>query len=252
MFQSEKDSQPQQIDLTQKRVETLWQFNDRLARSIFIVRWLGYGLLIFFVFDLIATVIPPNFINPVWELQTMGAVIERIVVPLLGFVLVFFGEMNLRAKWELPTLTALSWLALLFGIVLFLLIPLGILNTVRIERQSSLRLASQVEQGMTQIQEIKKQLKEATTSEKMESLLSGLDSQGRSPNIQNSQQLSEITKELSSFLETAETTTKTQAETARKNQRLSLLKSSIKWNLGALVSGVLFILIWQGTKWSRS
>jgi large-conductance mechanosensitive channel len=252
MFQSERDSQTEKIDLTQKKAEALWQFNERLARSVPIVHWLGYGLLVFFIFDLIEIITPPNFTNPAWELQAMGAVIERIVVPLLGLALVFFGGLSLRAKWEPPTLKVLSWSALLFAVVLFLLIPLGILNTVRIEQQTSSRLTTQVEQRMTQIQELKKQLKQATTEDQMESLLGRLDNRGRSPNIENPQQLEEIKKELSDFLERGEAVTKTQAETAKKNQRLSLLKSSVKWNLGALVSGVLFVLIWQGTKWSRS
>ena len=42
-----------------------------------------------------------------------------------------------------------------------------------------------------------------------------------------------------------------QAEPIRSQDRLSLWKSSVKWNLGALVSGVLFIRIWRGTHWAR-
>jgi hypothetical protein len=49
----------------------------------------------------------------------------------------------------------------------------------------------------------------------------------------------------------AETTIKSQAAATQKNQRLALLKRSVKWNLGALISGVLFIILWQGTSWAR-
>ena len=41
---------------------------------------------------------------------------------------------------------------------------------------------------------------------------------------------------------------KAQAEQTRKTQRLGLLKNSIKWNLGALISGCLYLLIWQFTR----
>ncbi|MEM8778091.1 MAG: HpsJ family protein [Cyanobacteria bacterium P01_G01_bin.49] len=233
------------IELTHNKVDTLWQFNEGIARSVLMLRWLGYGLLVFFVFDLIEILIPPNFVNPVWELQTMGAIIERIVVPLLGLVLVFFGERQLRSPWEIPTLRILSWLTLLFAVVLFLLIPLNLVNTIRIEQAQSKQIATQVEQRMTQIQEIKQQLKQATTQDEMESFLRRLDNQDRSLNIENTQQLEEIRKELNRFLDENEVTTQTQAETTRKKQRLALLKSSVKWNLGALVSVMLFILIWQ-------
>ena len=262
MFQSKRDSHNQdvnstdktvdnlnkKINFTQNQVDTLWQFNEEMAKSVLILRCLGYGLLVFFVFDLIELLIPPNFINPAWELQTMGAVIERIVVPLLGFLFVFFGGLQWRTKWEILTLKALSWLTLLFGLMLFLLIPLGIVNTVRIEQARNDQIATQVEQRITQLQEIRQQLKQATTKNEMESLLTRLDSQGRSPKIENTKQVEEIKKELNGFLDEDEAATKNQAETTRKKQRLALLKSSVKWNLGALVSGVLFILIWQGAR----
>jgi len=39
-----------------------------------------------------------------------------------------------------------------------------------------------------------------------------------------------------------------QSETVRANRRQALLKNSVKWNLGALVSGTLFIMIWHMTR----
>ncbi|NJM68571.1 MAG: hypothetical protein HC851_24365 [Acaryochloris sp. RU_4_1] len=43
----------------------------------------------------------------------------------------------------------------------------------------------------------------------------------------------------------------TQAQSTTSSQRIDLLKRSVKWNLGALVSGALFIYLWRGTGWSR-
>lgn len=90
-------SQSQDENLAQKQIDTLWQFSDRLARSITLLRWVGYGLLIFFGLDTIETLTPLRFTNPAWEFQTMGTIIEQIAVPLIGLALIFFGELNLRS-----------------------------------------------------------------------------------------------------------------------------------------------------------
>jgi hypothetical protein len=38
---------------------------------------------------------------------------------------------------------------------------------------------------------------------------------------------------------------------ARHEQRLTLFKNTVKWNLGALVAGILFLQIWFRTRWAR-
>ncbi|MEB3282884.1 MAG: HpsJ family protein [Lyngbya sp.] len=243
-------TQSQNNPLSEK-VDALWKFSSSLLQTIPPLRWVGYTLLILTLIDLIVLLIPPQFTNPVWEFQTMGAIVERVAVPLIGFVLVFYGEQNLRPKWERPLLKFLSLLTLLFGIVLLLFLPLGVINTFRINQQSDSQINTQVEQRITQIQQVQQQLEQATTEEQMENLLSRLDTQGRTPEIQSAQELEEIKNQLSNFISRTESTTKTEAEATRKNRRILLLKNSIKWNLGALISGVLFIAIWKATAWTR-
>lgn len=72
------------------------------------------------------------------------------------------------------------------------MLPLGIGNTLRIDRQSNIQINTQVEQRMTQIQQVQQQLQQATTEEQMENLLSRLDTQGRTPEIQSAQELEQI------------------------------------------------------------
>lgn len=60
------------------------------GQSIYRLRWVGYGLLLLALFDTIEVLTPPQFTNPAWEFQTIGALVERVPVPLLGLVLVFF------------------------------------------------------------------------------------------------------------------------------------------------------------------
>ncbi len=55
--------------------------NVSLSSSLF--RLVGYGLLVLALFDLIHILIPLQLMNPMWEFQTVGALVERVPVPLL-------------------------------------------------------------------------------------------------------------------------------------------------------------------------
>lgn len=232
-------------------LEELRKFSFSLLESISLWHWIGYGLLVLALIDVIALLFPPQIMNPAWEFQTIGGLVERVAVPLIGFLLVFYGEQIGRENWEFPLVKLLSWLTLLIGVLFFLLIPLGVVNTIRLDKQAQSQISSQVKQNITQIQEVKKQLATTQTAEEMETLLRRLDNQGRAPDIQTPEQLQIVKNELSTFISNAENQLSDQANTVQSNQRLTLLKNSIKWNLGALISGALFIIIWRSTRWAR-
>ncbi|NJO40993.1 MAG: hypothetical protein HC769_16695 [Cyanobacteria bacterium CRU_2_1] len=241
----------EQVQKLVESVEQIWQSSSGLTRSISILRWIGYALLILAAFDFITILIPPNFRNPAWELQIYGELIERVPVPLIGLGLVFLGERDDRSKWELHLLRVLSWLSLITAIVFFLMIPLNVFNTIRLDRVSNEQITTQAQQGTQVIQNIRTQLEQVSTPEQMEQLLAALNG-GRAPDIQNDEQFQQAKEQLSSFVTQGETALKTQAQTTRSNQRLGLFKTSIKWSLGALIAGVLFGMIWRGTRWTRS
>ncbi|WP_413167492.1 HpsJ family protein [Capilliphycus salinus ALCB114379] len=232
-------------------VEVLRRFNISLLRSINLVRWVGYGFLVLSLFDLIDILYPPDFMNPSWELQTMGQLVERVAVPLLAFVLIFFGERNSRDRWEIPVLNFLSWFALVYGIIFLLLIPLGLFNTLRIDRQANQQLSTQVNQVKTQIQQVQDQLKTVNNPAEMEDLLSRINPQAGTPEIESFQQFEDIKTRLSTVVANSDQQITTRAKEARSTQRQNLLKRSIKWNLGALITSALFITIWKGTVWAR-
>ncbi len=219
--------------------------SEESSRSLF--RWVGYGLLTLAVLDIINILVPPQLTNPTWEFQTVGALVERVPVPLLALVLIFYEGANLRGKVEKTILKVLSWASLLIGVFYLLLIPLAVSNTLRINNQNNAQVLAQSNQRLSQIQQIKGQLNNATPQE-LNNLLSRLSSQGRAPNIENS---GELKNQLASEIARAEKSLKTQSEAARANARLALLKNSAKWNLGALISGALFIHIWRATRWTR-
>lgn len=215
--------------------------------SSFLLRLAGYGLLILVLFDLIDIFFPPHFMDPIWEFQTLGALVERVPIPLLGFVLIFYKEGDIRAKWEPVILKILSWVSLLVGVLFLLLIVLGVSNTLRINNLNNSQIATQAAQQMSQIQRFEEQLDKATDND-LESLFARANAQGKTPNIKNPQ---ELKNRILTEVDKTEKSLKTQAEAARKDKNLALTKSSFKWNLGALIAGVWFIRIWHATRWAR-
>ncbi|MEC4814666.1 MAG: HpsJ family protein [Scytonema sp. PMC 1069.18] len=225
-------------------VQELQQFAFSQQGSMSIVRWVGYGLLALAFFDIIEMLIPPNFMNPAWEFQTIGALVERVPVPLIGFVLVFFGERYARTKLEIPILKFLSWLTLLFGVLFILLIPLGIVNTVRLNKQSVNQITTLSTQQISKAEQLEEQVNQATP-EQISNLFKsqGRSLEGKSPEEAKNQLLSQVSQ--------AKAQIKTQAQTTQSQRDVNLIKNSAKWNLGALVAAALFISLWKATAWAR-
>lgn len=227
-----------------KFVASVQEFAFSQEGSITILRCLGYGLLILALFDVIEMFVPPNFMNPVWEFQTIGALVERVPVPLIGLAFVFYGEMNSRNRWEFPVLKILSWLALVMGVIYILSIPLGVINAARLQRQSANQINMVSKQQIARAQQVEKQL-DLATPEQIDNLLKR---QGRSAEIQEPEKLKQ---QLLGQVSQAKQKIKNQAKAAESTRGLSLLKKAVKWNLGAVVAGILCINIWKRTDWAR-
>lgn len=211
--------------------------------SVAVFRKIGYGLLLLALFDLLATLIPLNFRNPVWQFETMGAIVERVAVPLIGLVLVFFGEEKFRSSFEQKLLKSLRWLCLLVGVLFFFLIPLAVVSTIQVKKINDTQIESQFRQQKVRIDRVEKQLN-IIQDQDLENFIKnqGRSLDGQSPQQARDQFLEKIKKDKNQL--------QTQFEQAKATRRLTLLKNSAKWSLGALVSGILFIYIWLLTRWA--
>lgn len=206
-----------------------------------LVRAVGYGLLLLLLFDLVAMVIPFRFMDPNWEFQRFGELIEKIAVPLIAIAMIFFGEEQPRGKFEQLFLKGLSWFCLLAGIGLIFLIPFAVSNTHRLLLQSDALIETQYRQQKYQAEQLEQQLKKATDEQVKEFL----QSQGRYFDNLTPQQ---IETELLSIMTEAKHKLWAVYEAKRADQRSLVLKNCIKWSLGAVVSGIVFIYIWRLTK----
>ncbi len=212
--------------------------------TINILRIIGYGLLVLSLFDWVEIFTPLHFTDPNWEFQTVGSLVERVPVSLIGLGLVFFGKIYNRRKWELLPLKLLSWLSLLLALLFILVIPLGVIDTIRLERQSIVQINNQSQQKTLQTEKLKEQLNKATPQQ----IENYLKTQGNSLNGKSPE---EVKNQLLLQVNQAQKQIKTQAQQAQSLAGSNLIKSSIKWNLGALVAATIFFIIWRETHWAR-
>lgn len=219
-------------------------------RSISLLRWIGYGLLFLALLNIAEIFIPLDLMNPAWKIQLLSALVEGVVLPLLGLGMVFYGQANYREDWEIHLLKGLSWACLLVGTLFVLLIPMGINTTVQLYSQAQIQVDTQVKQQVSQIQQFKTQLSQAE-GKNLESLFIRLNRNGTSLPINNPQKLEDLKSRFLEKISLAEKTIHSQGEVIQSNQRFMLLKKSIKFNLGALICGILFVRIWRITRWAR-
>lgn len=220
-----------------------------LLKSLPTLHSIGYGLLLLSFVDLLYILLPLDLTNPVWEYQITGDLIRLVPVPMLAFMLVFYGETAARRRVERPILRSLSWSTLLFGVVLLLMIPLTVINTMRISSYNNNQISIQIRQQKLQLDNTRSQLEKAAPSQ-LQNLIPIPDQKtGDLPNSPGNPE--EAKAQILSNLQKARETAEAQADQARKNVKQNLTKNSIKLIIEALVAGCLFLYIWYVTGWAR-
>lgn len=197
-------------------------------------RLAGYCLLALSLIDLIGLFIPLGFTNPAWEFQLVNQLVDRVPVPLLGLILVLIGEQNFRI------FKILSWASLVAGVLFLLLIPLSISSAWRVEQNS----AFQFDQRTAQIQQLQNQLNAANTPAEISQVLSRLSPQRAPVEIRNPQ---EVKKQVLAKLAQAEQAARAQSA-GQVDNSFNLLKNAVRLALGSLISGTVFLIIWQKTR----
>ena len=266
--QNQVDSQPQpsstaskaSVTAKEKEISPSKQRQRNLKSKIYrseiveehgqlVASFVGYGLLVFSLFDYLHIVIPPQFTNFVWEFQTIGALVEHVATALLGLAIIFYRPQGYITELERKLLGCLSWVSLLLGIIYLLMLPLGITDTWRIYNANQAEASARVSQKTQPLQQLKTKLDQAKTDEQLRQVFASLTPENRIPQIDQPQKVKD---ELLAKISQSQKTVKDQADLVAANQRKTLLKNSLKWNLGALIAGSLFIVIWYLTGWARS
>lgn len=211
------------------------------SRSIAAFRVVGYGLLIMSLFDLISILVRVKSLDANVLFQTAGSIIERTPVPVLGFLLIFFGDRQLRQSWERIVTQALCWLSLFYGIGLWLLIPLIFSVTLQLNLQINSTIATQANPQLQQLQKTENDIQQAKPND-LKRLVDGWNQQQNRSVIQTPQGFKEqVLKEINQSRQTI----RNQMQITESNQRLELITNAVKWVIAAFISGFLLIYLWQ-------
>ncbi|VEP12230.1 conserved membrane hypothetical protein [Hyella patelloides LEGE 07179] len=224
-------------------------FKEQQVFSLAILRLVGYGLIVMAAIDYISLLIPPQLMNPVWEFKTVGAIVERIPIVLLGLVFVFCGEREERTPIENLLLRWISWFCLIFAIFLFITFPLSIINGFRIYYSNNAQVNLQIG---SRIENLAKFQTELESAQSLEQIGNVLQKQSNSKvNIPQSVNEEQLKADILKSVTENQNTLKSQAANLRSSKSFTLLKQGIKWNLGALISAFILLFIWQQTFWAR-
>lgn len=214
-------------------------------QSYSIVSLVGYVILGFLFFDYLHLLIPPQLLNPSWELETIGKFIETIWILLLGFMLVFFRPQQRPIKTtELKLLSFLSWVTLIIAIICFLVAPLLISNALRINQNTKTQINARLANQNEQLEQVFSEINKASDLE-INTLL-------KNNQIASSSSVEESRKQLLNTVNQQQKIKTQQLKQSLKNQQLTLFKTTFKWILGAILAGIAFVSIWKYTSWTRT
>ncbi|WP_414527352.1 HpsJ family protein [Nodularia chucula] len=218
-------------------------------RSFALLRLIGYFLLVFSLVNYLSLFIPPRFTNPNWEFQVQGQMVDNIWSILLGLTFVFlFNENSVVKTKQIAILKFFSWVSLFIGIIYILMIPLGINNTQKIYTNANNQFNIQKGQQQKQTVEITQKLQQVTSVEQLGGIAASLNI-SIDPNL--SQSPEQLKEQISQQIEASAKNTINTASLAKREQSINLIKTSIRVNLGSLLSGICLIGIWKLTKWVR-
>jgi len=219
-------------------------------QTLFLLRMLGYFLLLLFFLDISFVSIPLKFTDAAWELNTYGQIIERIPLLLLSFPLIFFGEYNNRWNWEILATKIVSWFTILMAIFLFLGIPLIILNSFRVQNLQHAELFKNSTIQRASSEKLADRLNKASEDSEIRNVLKELAS-GQQEAIAKIPDLQEAKKNLLTKINDAIVENQSQVEVKKRQISVFLLKNCAKWAIVGLLSAILLIYFWMQSKWAR-
>lgn len=235
----------------QEEFEILRQFSLDLLSSIQTLRWVGYGLLAFFGINLISMLIPFRFLDPEWELQVIGQLVEIVPIALIGLVFVFYGKQYARTRTSILFAKILSWLALLIGILMFLLIPLIIVDSWRIQTAAQQQIQLALVQRLEKIENVKVQVESTISDSQLVNLAEQFKAQYPNLDLDLNKDPQGIKQQLLKLAKLAKSNSEKQSSELVKKQNEGLLNTVLKLGFGLLISSIWLISLWGANDWTR-
>lgn len=221
------------------------------SQLISILGCFGYLLALMSLVDFIYAVIPPQAQNPVWELAAMNLMLAHVWFFFVAFGLILtsyilryclYPQSGVRG-WELAFFKSFRWLALFLAVVCLLMAPLIVVDTLRVKRINNLQISEASRSQLAQLTEAERRLGQISDLSQLRGLL------GQNAPALEGSSLGEIKARFQTNLQTKKAQIAQQAQTTQSEKRTTLLKSSSRNFLAALVASFgLGFMVWKTTQ----
>lgn len=218
--------------------------------GIALIRLVGYGLLLLSLVDFTSLFIPLQLRDPVWEVQTIKALVERVAVPLIGLAFVFYREIENRSRLGFWWLKGISWATTGAGLLYLSLLPLLILNTVRLNNELSEQANTQAKQRFLQLEALSTRLQQVNAEQDLRTLALRLNNSELTAAIEN-KTAPEIKQLLLDEVIRAKLNVRSTAERTLAERRFSLVKDTVRLACGSVIAGTIFLWAGYFTRWAR-
>jgi hypothetical protein len=218
--------------------------------GIALIRFVGYGLLLLSLIDFISLFIPLRLRDPVWEVQTIKALVERAAVPLIGLAFAFYREIENRSRFGFGLLKGISWSTTGAGLLYLSLLPLLILNTIRLSSEFSEQANAQAKQRFTQLEVLSTRIQQVNAEEDLRTLAVRLNNAALTAAVQR-KTAPEIKQLLLDEVIKAKLSVRSDAENTLTEKRFSLIKDTVRLSFGSVIAGTIFLWAGYFTRWAR-
>jgi hypothetical protein len=218
-------------------------FNLSVYRSVALIHWIGYGLLVFGFLDIFFLLISPSWVTPGWFLLVLEQHVAFVPVVLLGFVLAFFGELKPRLLWEIFVIRWLSWSTLILSVIFLILIPLGIYSTIQVIDQTGQSIEQKGQYDIARLEAVQKKLFETRSVTDLRLLSQVIGVTG----VQDENLKQEINQKIGSQKRSIEENVKSKITSTQFRS----FKKIFKLSIGALLASFAHFLLWKNTPWAR-
>ncbi|AFY72985.1 hypothetical protein Syn7502_00854 [Synechococcus sp. PCC 7502] len=214
--------------------------------------YVGYGLALFSLLDLIIYLIPLKFFDFSWEFNTFNYFVDSSPGTLIGFWLILSRELKQdldKFKIEKTLIRVFAWFSLFLSLIYFALIPLGVSASLKLTRVTNIQYSIQEKQKISQAEELRKKINTATDQE-LEVFQKQIPNTSETPNPIQSP--GKIRENLLQQLDDQIKTVQSQIEESVNNSNESIRKRTVKSVVGAVIIALLFLRFWWQNSGRRS
>ncbi len=214
-------------------------------------RFIGYGLLILFLMDVVEVLIGYRPFVPQSDATLVSQLIERIAVPLMAYALIFAAEPNNPGRFERGARKFISFGSLLMMAICLLLTGLALYAGQRLSRQSGAYFQQQIVERNAVLTRLKTEMpkfNDAQVTLAYRELI--LRPQGLA--VSTAISTAEMREKTLASIPLELEKTVSSVNSARKEARNQLLITTTKYSLGGIIAAAMFLFAWEASYPARA